>query len=727
MTAPAQPPIALLVASITPSTPPIVPSQFTVPEGMPRSVFEAKYARKNPDGTHQTWCERAVDVVAGNCSLHVSGAEDHDRLLALTQKAVNAWSGRHMQHGDLDQAAKEGEKFTNCTTALASFLNFWLLMKGSGVGRCYDSDICRVDLEHMPNARFVLSKNHPDYEQWIEALEDARHKYDSESEHVRWFTVEDSAEGWVKIIEVLETAAFQQKHRDKLFIFDLTPVRPCGSPVRGQQNRPASGPIPLILALCKIASLKGAGMKPWKQAMHMDHYLAECVALGGIRRSARIATKTWRDRDVFEFIDIKRGGHLYTANDSVTVDDEFWASAASPAPSHARRVLDAMLAAAYFDGTGEPGFLNLSNMAWNAEGVETITADSMLSGHLDVHPRTQDLLQDTLKYVNRKKFPFLVNPCGEIVLAAWGGYCVIGNVCLGNAENIDEAREAVRLMTRALMRVNLMKFLYSAEVLRTNRIGVGLTGIHEWLWRQYGASVRDVLENSAHVFRRDLERLQAEVLLEAEQYAKVLGVIVPHTMTMVAPTGTVSKVLACTEGAHAPAYDYYLRWVQYRKDSDALPDLQRRGYPVMDISHAYADTVVVGFPTTMALAVEMGDKIVLAGDMTIDEHYSWIRLLEKHWLGDRGNNVSYTMKYDPSKVGFEEYRQKVLENQGSVRTCSMMPQVDTSAYAYQPEEQIGKEEYLSLVARIDRMSNEGYDKSRLECEGGACPIEMDIQ
>jgi hypothetical protein len=845
-------------------------ADFVVPEGMPRAIFEAKYSRKKADGSFQTWAERAEEVVAGNCSLHPTGADDYERLLALTKKGVIAWAGRHLQQGDLQQRDKQMEIFTNCSTAMASFIKFWLLMKGSGVGRAYDSDVCRVDWSFMPNARFVLSSSHPDYENWIESAEEAKHKYDDESEAVRWFTVDDSAEGWVKVVEVLETAAFQEKHRDKLFIFDFSNIRKCGAPIAGQQGRPASGPVPLIRALTKVASIKTAGMKPWKQAMHIDHYLAECVVLGGVRRSARIATKSWRDRDVIEFIDIKRGGWLYTANNSVTVDEEFWEQALNPAPSHGRRVYEAIIGASYHDGTGEPGFLDLSNMTWSNEGVENITADTILSHammqKMDVHHRTKGMLGKLLEHAKRKKYPFLVNPCvtadtwietsdgpqqvrdlvgkpfeavvfgklysstgfwssgkkqvleiwlkdvqvplrctydhrvlvtdstgverkwvkaielspdvdhilyseypeygfdkpvlvdhlvlscgekevfdctvndvhayisngmyshncGEIVLAIWGGYCVIGDICLANADTEEEITEAVQLLARALMRVNLMPSLYKAEVERTNRIGVCLTGIHEWIAKAYGHNVLDVLDDPEHDLRFDLSVWNDLAVESSQDYAELLHVNAPHTVTSIKPSGTISKAMSCTEGAHAPAYDCYLRWVQYRHDSPALEDLQNRGYPIKDISHAYPETVVVGFPTKMPITDLLGDRVVLAGDMTLQQHYDWLMLLESDWLHNRGNNVSYTTKFRPEDVPYENYFKHVLEKQPKVRTCSVMPQVDMSAYAYQPEERISREEYDTLVSKIQRLESEAYDKNALECEGGACPIEFDI-
>ena len=61
------------------------------------------------------------------------------------------------------------------------------------------------------------------------------------------------------------------------------------------QDRPASGPGPLILAIEKIAKMRDADMEPWRSTMFVDHYLAECVLVGGARRAAPLrAARTRR-------------------------------------------------------------------------------------------------------------------------------------------------------------------------------------------------------------------------------------------------------------------------------------------------------------------------------------------------------------------------------------------------------------------------------------------------
>lgn len=722
--------------------------EYTVPNGMPLSVFENKYSRRLPDGRFQTWVERVTDVVYGSFSMDPRGlprVTEFNRTLDLARAGVMPFSGRHLQHGDIDQPDKRLELHSNCATAMFSFMLFRLLLNGSGVGRDYSAATCRVDWSNMPDVRLVLSENHPDFKPErfrgaLEPLREARHKYDSESERVRWFKVADTREGWAKIVEILETATWQEKHADKLFIFDFSDVREAGKPIMGLQGRPASGPLPLMDAIAAVASVKSAGMKPWKQALFIDHYLASCVVLGGARRAARMSTKSWRDRDVIEFIDIKRGGFLWSSNNSITVDAEFWEGARQPRHSHARRIFEAAVNAAYWDKTGEPGFINVDKMTSNLDGMDTITGENCISTatYPDLHRRTREMIDNVLGHVKGLRYPFITNPCGEIVLAAYGGYCVIGDVCLAHAETLEEAADAVYLMAQFLVRCNLMKCDYAGETARTNRIGVALTGIHEFAWTHFGLTFYDMIsydytsQHKAYTFWRWIDALRKAAELGADTLSKELGVNRPHTVTTIKPSGTISKVMNCTEGAHLPALAYYLRWVQYKQGDPALADLVERGYPVKDVSHRYPDHVVVGFPTRQPIAELMGDKVVTADEVTPEHHFMWLQLLEEHWLGkERGNQISYTLSYSTDKVTYQDYMELILKWQPLVRCCAVMPSSDwresEKIYSYVPEQPLTAEAYHDLMSRITApVARETYDDEALACESGACPIELDV-
>lgn len=1459
---------------------------YSPPKGMPLSVFNDRYARE-VNGQIQGFTDRVREMVHGNTKLDpdVSNYEIDD-FIECASVGLTPLSGRHLQHGDNTQPDRNIEVFTNCSTAAFSFLELYLLLNGSGVGRDYSTESCRVDWEYMPNVRLVLEGgednlgdvakgSHSDFlsassefNGFFDSVRDATHKYDSESEDVRWIKVRDSREGWAESIAILETAAFHRNHRDSLFILDFSGVRHKGSPIKGMQNRPAQGPLPLMRAIAKVATIKGAKMKPWKQALFIDHYLAACVVMGDVRRclpkgtlihlkrglvpiesvqvgdevltsngyypvaeniaqgpqkilsidtqmgqfrctaqhriavltgigqyewkrakdlqqndrmvfvdevipgvdtvlpewsdmskrskslvipsltpvvawflgalhvdgyvyrdrehkgkkyqragvmipinqdeyydallskiqdgfaafgfeaheqpskdncrrflvtnrqfanylfkhfkqprtelvvpecirlakvelraaylaglldsdgsvktrpidllmsvyrgfvrqvqslysslgiptriksyrpkkgqvkyrlslmgdlaiskfqlmiephaikkvsdirysshtysypkemvyqaslkdhqkwtdqsgqmayecavrceaitrnlipikvksihdddisvetydlsvpdvnefvaegllvhnSARMATKWWKDRDIIEFIDVKRGGFLWSANNSILVDKEFWEGAKNPKPSHARRVFEAAIGASYYDKTGEPGFINTDLLNHNITGIEKITSANYLNPHhgLKLHPKTYEMIDKVLTVLKASKYPFITNPCqpgwapiltpsgisrlsdikvgdkiwapngwtnviqkwssgvksvyryrttagvfygtdnhrilqegmktevgsassidiclgdakisvidlqavmdglvigdgsrhreskhkvyldcgsdqqkaeylnseigayliephpvkaerayvvettitheelpplperiipdryyygssavvssflrglfsangscgsgrvtlkstslklveqvqimlsslgvkshyitnhqkmvdwhngdylgkvsydininvyharqfakeigfiqshkterlsallekkprgevyqkqtfdiidveyvadeevfditvdneahaywtggilssncGEIVLAKYGGYCVIGDVVLSKAVSLEAAKRAIELTTRALIRTNTMPALYKSEVDRTNRIGVGITGIFEYAWTHFGLGFDRLIGSYSHVFNgvecedeqvmrfwNHIDDLRHIVETTAITYSKQLGLCTPHTFTTIKPSGTISKVMACTEGAHLPPFLFYIRWVICKKDSEKHRDYVSRGYLVRDVSHQYHESVIIGFPAKHPIVdIIPKEHLKTASDVTPEDQFKWVRLLEHFWFGgaNRNNQVSYTLKYSNSDYTHDQYGAMIMEWQQKVRCCAVMPFEESSAYAYLPEEQITEERYLELISKIDLAAVEDYDEESLVCEGGACPIEPKLE
>ena len=741
-------------------------SVFVVPKGMPLSIFEDKYARRLPEGRKQTWEERVTEVVEGNVALakHFKGLEvssaDKVEFLELMKRGVLPMSGRHLQHGDKGQIGRLGENYTNCSTSAFSFLKFWLLMKGSGVGRLYDEDVCLVDWSKAPKITLALDQTHPDwtqdlYDRGVISRGEARFLAKNALTNVLYHAVEDSAEGWAEVIQILESEAYYSSRPGESLedsavshcIFDFSKVRGKGSPIRGQQNRPASGPVPFMTAVQNVSSITAQiGMSKWEQAMRIDHELAACVVVGGIRRSARIALKTWDDPGIEDFILIKNSGDLWSANNSVVTTDEFWTAVRKTYDDHqedtsaltekeklATAVFYLAATTAYTKNTGEPSFFNSDNISKDCKGLENVNVNYLsrkVRSDLKFSERTDKLVNDLLEKAVTHKTLYICNPCGEIPLAMFGGYCVIGDICAARANNTEDLERAAVAAAKALVRVNLMPFLYEGEVKRTNRIGVSLTGLHEFAFNVFGLTWDDLtgpLEDVQH-FWNALGSARASVESALERYCAELGVNMPSTYMTIKPSGTVSKVLDCTEGAHLPAYGYYMRWVMFPSDGEEFSNLRARGYPTKDVGTTYYGQSIVGFPTRTRIAELMGDKVTKAGEASIESQYVWIQRLEEYWLGEeeQGGQVSYTLKFSKDAVDLTDFLETLLKYQPKVRCCAIMPQVDLSAYAYQPEEKISKEEYIETGLRIVRVAKESYDKERLTCEGGACPIEMDL-
>jgi adenosylcobalamin-dependent ribonucleoside-triphosphate reductase len=673
----------------------------------------------------EDWGDVAKRVALGNTMLVPGAEKDREALEKHIANGSLLMSGRHLQHGDETQPERNMEVFTNCSTASSSFILFYLLMNGSGVGRAYDDDMCMIDWDYMPNLKLVLDGRHPDYNQEQYLPKSAIDTTDIV------FDVPDTREGWAQAVEKIEVMAFEKSHRDEVLVIDFSKVRERGRPIRGMQNRPASGPGPLADALRHVTTVKGMHYEPWKQAMIVDHYLAECVLVGGARRSARIATKVWTDDNIIDFINIKRGGKFWSANNSVCVDKEFWLQNTR----RAKRVLNSIVDASYYDNTGEPGIINQHKLVQNDKGYKGYTDGSyVLNGKYGMLEGTKEMLAATATSANTKKYTQIVNPCGEISLNMLGGYCVIADVVPYHSDSDEDAEEAFRLATRALIRVNTMNCLYSQETKRTNRIGVSMTGIHEYAWKRFNLTFNDLIdEKKSKPFWDTLNRFKAVVVQEAEKYSKELGVHKPHTNTTIKPAGTTSKLFSLTEGAHLPSMREYIRWVQFRYDDPLVKKYEKLGYPTKRLE-TYNEATIVGFPTqTEICRIMPPEKLVTATEATPEQQYKWLQLLEKYWIvgtdenghkqPDTGNQISYTLKWLPDQTTIRRYKTLLIDGQSKIKACSIMPQTEDTAYEYQPEEPVTAGRFIDVVNNIqDSDIKEDIDLEHLKCQSGVCPI-----
>lgn len=659
--------------------------------------------------------------------MHNSADEaEYNSLRKYIAQHLILMSGRHLQHGDLQQPQKNGTLFTNCSTATTATMVFYLLLNGSGVGTCYDDDVTVVDWSHCPNIIVTLDSEHPDNCGVFPSKEEIFASIEPGT-NLSFLSVGDSREGWSKAVELVETITYKNKKasyisRVDYVVLDFSRVRPQGAPIAGMQDRPSSGPVPLMKALESIARLCRKSMKaPWELAMIVHHELAACVLVGGVRRSSRIACKYWKEPGAIDFIDIKRHGGLWTANNSLLVDADFWSEIGKG--GLADDIFIAATTAAYNDRTGEPGFINVDRLTTNNSGLELTNIGG---GGFYLSPAHKVIQRKIMDVCLNKKYTQIVNPCSEISLFLNSGFCVIGDLAPYFGESLDEIKDAARFITRALIRTNLMPSVYEEEVKRTNRIGVSLTGIHEFAFKFWGYNFHDLLdEEYAADFWLFLDELGRVVESEARSYSAQLGLNEPHTALCIKPSGSVAKIPNVTEGKHLPAMAEYLRWVQFRADDPMVDEYELKGYPVRRDLKAYTDVAIVGFPTQPEICkLGMGDRLVVIRDATIEQQYRWLQLLEQYWLGnEKANQISSTIKFNPFQVTLKEFQDAIATWQPKIRCASLMPQVETTAYEYQPEEPISLDYYNQLVARI-QMLEEDIGLEHVQCAGAACPIDF---
>src|SRR5690606_967250 len=130
-------------------------------------------------------------------------------------------------------------------------------------------------------------------------------------------------------------------------------------------------------------------------------------------------------------------------------------------------------------------------------------------------------------------------------------------------------------------------------------------------------------------------------------------------------------------------------------------------------------------------------KLITAPEATPEQQYQYLRLLEKYWirgveadgvtpLPETGNQVSFTLKYFPERVTYDDFKRTLLAGQSSVRCCSVMPSADTSGYEYQPEQPVSRAEMDVILARIKNPGiKEDVGFEHVDCGSGACPVSFD--
>ncbi|MCU0944981.1 MAG: recombinase [Rubritepida sp.] len=689
----------------------------------------------------EDWGRVAARVAAGNIALR-GDAADPAEAAALRQAIASGallTAGRHLQQGDATQPTRNIELFTNCATAITSFALLYLLLNGCGVGRAYDDALLLVDWAGAPALRLTLDPSHPDFPHTEPALAAAL-RAEGPPPGVASQRVADSREGWAEAFATLEAMAFRGARREMLCL-DLSAIRPRGAPIAGMQGRPAPGPLALVrifdaLAREVIAPARApGGMALWEQALRLDHILAAEVSAAGARRAARMASKDWRDAEALRFVRLKAEAGLWSANHALMVDAEFWRLAAGGDGDTAAAPARALFAAASESAwrTGEPGFINGDRLEDMRSGAAWRRPATGLGGARLRLDAAAPLVAALESRAARARFPVTTNPCGEVVLHVAGGYCVVADFAplLACPAPLEEVRpgapdaalaaawdarvaESVRLGVRFLLRVNRMDGLYAAEIRRTNRIGIGPTGLHEWAWLRFGLGFRDLLdaEGRGAPFWTSLARLSALAKDEALAEAARLGQAPPLTVTTIKPAGTTAKLFGLTEGAHLPARRHHLRWVQFRgrrgadgrwsADADPqLPALAARGHPVRALTDR-ADTSIVAFPAApLILSLGMGARLVTAAEATPAEHLAWLRLLEAHWIGaERGNQVSYTLPFDPVRLDLAAFRALLLAEQPRLRACAFLPRHPAGRHEYLPEEEVTPERHAALLAAL---------------------------
>jgi ribonucleoside-triphosphate reductase (thioredoxin) len=486
----------------------------------------------------------------------------------------------------------------------------------------------------------------------------------------------DSREGWADALRQLLERHWRAPN--STLVLDLSLLRARGAPIRTFGGRSA-GPLPLAALLRKVNGFlnRRVGRQISSlDAMLIDHWIAEAVAAGNLRRSARMSIKHWRDDDIGEFLSAKKDPIAHwSTNISVEVDDAFFAQLGTADPA-ADAVLDAAVEGMIRNG--EPGLWNRS-----------------------------------LSQVGERGDVVCTNPCGEIALEEWEN-CNLGHVNLSAfVDDFDGALEAHRIMTRFLLRATFSDVPDPRQRMvldRNRRIGVGHFGFQAWL---VGHGVRYSEAATRPWIRETLTRFAAMVRNEADRYACELGVSSPVKVTTVAPTGTIAKLAGATEGIQPIYARYFIRRVRFADNDPEVASLRAAGFDVAPDIYSNR-TLVASLPTqdSLVAAAQLrgaADLVESADELDLETLLETQAMYQQSYAD---NAVSMTVNLPAGRVPPSRLRKALIQFLPQLKGTTVM--VDESR-PQAPYERITQEEYESSEPR-------SVDDSPASCAGYACPI-----
>lgn len=652
-----------------------------------KTTYERTYSRIKANGEGEIWPETIIRTVDGNLSLvdkKYWRKNEREDLIKLFVNFYALPAGRHLWVSGI-----KGRQFlNNCHSSgwrdkLSDHYSFLFdeLMKGGGVGSNYSNRFIEKygPVKQRINLHVVCDPVHKDYNN-IQNLLSPEYHHGWDGCH----PVEDSREGWVDALVKLLCFAFDDC--PPTIVLDVSRVRPYNSPIRSFGGT-ASGPkalIEMLIMICELLNSKVGVILTSLDHMLIDHYIAQCVISGNVRRSARMSVKHWADKDIFDFIKCKTDGERvkqWTTNISVEIDNAFF-RALKKDDAHALAVYNICIDS-IMNGS-EPGF-------WN----------SSLSQHGEI---------DSV---------FSPNPCGELILQMFEN-CCLAHVNLGAFyDDPDGAKKAFALITRFLVRATFGDVCspWQREVMNRNRrIGVGFFGFHDWLCKQGKKYSECHSDPDVISLLRQFYRVVSRTSME---YAHELRIPAPIKVTTLAPTGTIAKLSGASEGCQAIYSQYYEYRQRRQKDDPKLQELLADGALLEECVNKEegVNTVIIKYVCRHTLMDEVGalgldSSEIVEGQFDISLHDTLAvqAMLQREWSD---NAIALTANLSPN-INRKELYHTIIKFLPKLKGTTVYIEYDREQPPYT---RITKEQYDNYNGK--KQSGQG----RVGCINDICPIK----
>lgn len=616
---------------------------------------------------HQQWLwERAV---GGRELKDVEYAELYELEQLMLERKVSM-SGRTLWLGGTDVAKKREASQFNCSfteveTAYDVVDILWLLLQGCGVGFKPKVGTLNGFVKPIKNIEVVRSQR----------TEKGGNENNVETwnpETGEWrIKVGDSAEAWAKSIGKLLAG----KYPARTLVLDFSELRPAGERLKGYGwISSGDGAISkAYVAIAKILNGRADSLLTRMDILDIVNWLGTILSS---RRSAEIALFEYGQPEWQEFAVAKKDFWLHD-NEHRTQSNNSLLFMDRPEREDLVEIFRLMEDA----GGSEPGFVN---------GVEAARRAPWFRG---------------------------CNPCVEILLGN-KSFCNLTEIDIGKflGDNAGLHR-AVRLAARANyrqtcvdLRDGILQEAWHLNNAFLRLCGVGLTGIAK----------------RPDMGGYDYEYLKRTATASAVSMAEELGTPYPKNVTCVKPSGTLSKIMDTTEGAHKPLGKYIFNNVTFGKFDPIVEVARAANYKV--VNHPTdPDAVLITLPVVwedVPFDKWNGMDVNLESAVTQLERY---KLLQNNWTQQ---NTSITISYSPEEV--PEIIDWLLANWDMYVGVSFLYRADPTktakdlGYLFLPQEVVTKEAYNNYVATllpIDLEATNSFDEIQgEECATGACPV-----
>ena len=545
---------------------------------------------------------------------------------------------------------------------------FWLLLNGAGVGFVPVPGVLNGFSRPINDIEVIRSQ------QKGKSNEDQNTETWDPENKIWKIIIGDSGEAWAKSIGKLLAG----KYPAEKLVLDFSRIRPAGSRLSGY-GWISSGDSVIseeYLKICAIMNRKAGRLLDHIDILDIINHLG-VIQTG--RRGAEIALYFHGDTGWERFATAKKD-YATTGNRQRAQSNNSLMFRSKPTRDEIDHLFGLMLES----GGSEPGIINYQELKKRAPYAE------------------------------------LVNPCVEALLAD-KGLCNLCEVNLSVFDNMNELLDAVHVLSRANYRQTLVDLddgiLQRAwhennEFIRL--CGVSLTGI---------ATRPDLC---AH----DFKMIRNAAISGINSIARELGTPYSKNITLVKPSGTVSKMLGTTEGFHFPIGRYIFNNIKFSVHDPLVGILADHGYRVFDDPYGQ-DNRIVTFPVSyedVPLPVIDGKHVYSETAVSQLERY---RMLMRNYTDQ---NVSVTIKYDESEI--KSIVDWLDRNWDDYVGVSFLPRQDYTktaedlGYMYLPQEVVTEKEFKDYVSSLREIPDEliyGYkDNTQIidaeECAGGVCPV-----